>query len=119
MADTRKKQASAVGARRKSRPTHGERSSVVQGTALVALHSMTSVEMTRMSKALETEGIKDVKPARIILSRTDAKRVASGSAPAIRGTVVAGESVEATVGEAPEPTLDQALKDARARGKAV
>ncbi len=119
MAGTAKKQASATAARRKSPAPHGGRSSGVEGTALVALHPMTRAEMARVTKALETEGIGDVKTARIILSRADAKKVASGSAAAIKATVLTGEPVEAAGDQTPEQALDRALKDARGRGKAV
>jgi len=86
---------------------------------LVAMHTMTSVEMARVTNALETEGIKDVRSAKIILSRTDAKRVASGSAIAVKATVVAGEIVEAVAAEGRKRALELSLKDARARGEAA
>ncbi len=120
MADTARKQASTPGARHQSSRPTGPWSGV-EGTALVTLRAMTSVEMARVTKALETEGIGDVMPARIILSRADAKRVASGSARAIKVTVVPvpGETAEAVVAEAPEQTLERSLKAARVRGEAV
>jgi hypothetical protein len=119
MAHTAKKQARAAGARRRSSTAHGGQSSDVEGTALVALHAMTRVEMARATKALETEGIRDVRPARIILSRMDAKRVASGSATVIKAAIVPGETVEVVVDGAPGQALDRALKDARARGESL
>jgi len=77
---------------------------------------MTKVQMARVTKALATEGIRDLKSAKIILSHADAQKVASGSATAIKATVV----IEGAVAdEAPEHALDRALKDARARGQAV
>jgi hypothetical protein len=118
MADTARKQASTPGARHQSSRPTGLRSGI-EGTALVTLRAMTSVEMARLTKALETEGIGDVMPARIILSRADARRVASGSARAFKVTVVPGETAEAVVAEAPEQTLERSLKAARVRGEAV
>ena len=119
MADTAKKQESADSAVRRSGASRGGRSTDVEGTALVAMHAMTSVEMARVTKALKREGIKDVRPAKIILSHADAKRVASGSATAIRATVVAGETVQEVVAEGPKQALELSLKEARVRGEAV
>jgi hypothetical protein len=118
MADTPKKQES-VEVRRKSPLSRGNHSSAIQGTALVAFHPMTRVEMARVTKALEKEGIKDVKSARIILSHADAKRVASGSAAAIRATEVAGKIVEVAAARGSKQALELSLRDARARGEAV
>ncbi len=115
MADTAKKQARTPGAQGQSPASSGRRSSGVEGTALVALHAMTSVEMARLTKALETEGIKGVKPARIILSRADAKRMASGSATAIKATVVPSETAKAVVAD----VLELSLRAARVRGEAL
>jgi hypothetical protein len=118
MANTGRKQASPPGARHQSSRPTGPRSGI-EGTALVTLRAMTSVEMVRVTKALESEGIGDVMPARIILSCADARRVTSGSAGAIKVTVVPGETAEAVVPEAPEQTLERSLKAARVRGEAV
>src|SRR5208282_2880139 len=108
MGDTGKRQA---GVRRKSSPALGKQSSVIEGTALVALHPMTRVEMARVTKALETEGITDVRSARIILSRADAKRVASGVPTAIKATIFAGETEETVGDEVSEQSLERSLKD--------
>jgi len=118
MADTARKQGSTPGARHQSSRPTGPWSDV-EGTALVTLRAMTSVEMARVTKALETEGIGDVMPARIILSRADAKRVASGSARAIKVTVVPGETAEAVKADAPNRALERSLEAARVRGGAV
>jgi hypothetical protein len=80
---------------------------------------MTRVEMARVTRALKTEGITDLRSARIILSHADAERVASGSATAIKATVFTAETVEAVVDGAAEQALDHALKDARTRGASV
>ena len=119
MADVAKKQASKPHVRRRSLATIDQRPSGVEGTALVALHVMTSLEMAHATKVLENEGITNVKPARIILSHADAKRVASGSVTAIKAIVFPANATDAVVAEAPEQALERSLKAARERGEAV
>ena len=74
--------------------------------------------MGRVTRALKTEGITDLRSARIILSHADAERVASGNATAIKATVFR-EGAEGVADGAPQQALDQALKDARRRGAFV
>jgi hypothetical protein len=115
MAETAKKHASNPGAQGQSPAASGQLSPSVEGTALVALHAMTSAQTARVTRALETEGIKGFKTAKIILSRADARRVASGTATAIKATVVPAVTAEAVGGE----VLELSLRNARARGEAL
>jgi hypothetical protein len=115
MAQTAKKQLGGQAAAHQSPTARGRKVSGVEGTALVALSRMTAVEIARVAKVLETAGIKDIKPARIILSRTDARKVALGRATAIKAAVVAAETGEDTT----EQTLELSIKRARARGATV
>jgi hypothetical protein len=78
---------------------------------------MATVEMARVAKALETEGIKDVKLAKVRLSRTDAKRMAAGHGASIQATIIPEDGGHGD--EAPEQALERALRDAKARGDAV
>jgi hypothetical protein len=73
--------------------------------------------MAQVMKTLEMEGIKDVKLAKVRLSRTDAKRMAAGRGASIQATIEPEE--DGHEGETPERVLERALRDARARGDAV
>lgn len=90
----------------------------IEGMALVALRTMSPVEMARVSKALEREGISGVRLARLHLSRTDARRVAEGGSASILATFES-EDDQAVIDETPEQGLERALREARARGDAL
>ena len=85
----------------------------VEGMAFIAFRSLTAGEMTRATKALEKEGIANVKIAKVRLSRTDMKRMDKGQDASIQARVV--PEVQGTDG----PTLEEALRDAKARGDAI
>lgn len=105
--------------RGKTLPRSGRRTSV-EGTVLVSWRAMTDAEMARVAKALEAEGIKDMKLAKVHLSPTDAKKVASGRSASIQATILAGDRLQiAPEEETPERELDRALRDAKARGDAL
>lgn len=97
---------------------HGGRPTDVEGMAFVSLRAMTTIEMAQVMKTLELEGIKDVKLAKVRLSRTDARRMAAGRGASIQATIEP-EGDDRIADETPEQTLERALRDARARGDAV
>ncbi|HXZ02780.1 MAG TPA: hypothetical protein VEI03_22515 [Stellaceae bacterium] len=119
MAHTVKTPASPRRARRRPAARRTDPQSGVERMALVSSRAMTKVEIARVVKALESEGIKNVRPARLILSRRDALRVASGGGTAIRAVLAAEEAQEAGVKQPPRRFLERALRDAKARGDAV
>ncbi|HLN25471.1 MAG TPA: hypothetical protein VK558_15975 [Patescibacteria group bacterium] len=95
----------------------GGRPTDVEGMAFVSLRAMTMIEMAQVMKILEVEGIKDVKLARVRLSRTDAKRMAAGHGAAIQATIMPDDAEHEN--ETSEQALERALHDAKARGDAV
>ena len=92
--------------------------SSVEGTVLVSLHTIPSGDWARIAAVLEDAGIRGVRPARIILSRSAAERVASGTRAAVQATIVAGEMAENPAGQTQPPPLATALDAAMARGDA-
>ena len=85
----------------------------VEVSALVALHTIPDGEMVRITEVLKSAGIGDIKPARVILSRSAAERVASGRLATVQATIVAGS---ADLGEEQPPALSRALDAAKSRG---
>lgn len=119
MAHFAQKKASTAPVRRRLAEPGAQRAFRVEGTALVALHAMTSAETARATKALASEGISDVRPAKIIFSPADARKVASGGARAIEATVVPADTAGAEMFEAPGGAQDRSLEAARERGEVV
>ncbi len=112
MAQTAKRKAgSRQGVRR---PAPG-----IEGTAMVSLHTIAAGDMSRIAKAMTSVGLSDVRPAKIILSRSAAGHVASGRRTAVQATIIAGDTTGVSVGETPPQDLVRALDAAQARGDAL
>lgn len=90
----------------------------VEATVLMSLRPITEVELARVARALRLEGIADLRPATVLLSRADAKRMAAGREDAIEATIVSTDGPTDEGETAPEATLQRALRDARTRGAA-
>jgi hypothetical protein len=91
----------------------------VEATVLMALRPMTGGELARATRVLRIEGIADLRPATVLLSRADAKRVAAGQASPIPATIVSTDAPADEPEASPEAALQRALQDARARGAAL
>jgi hypothetical protein len=88
----------------------------VEVTALVARDLIPDQDFHRIADVLAGAGIGGLTPAKIILSRAAAKRVASGRLASVQATIVAGQAREHQGGEDRSPALDRALQAARLRG---
>ena len=88
----------------------------VEVTALVSLHTIPDHDLARIAKILAGAGISGIAPARIILSRSDAKRVASGQLATVQATIIAGEAADRPDDEPRPRTLTEAIDAAKARG---
>lgn len=99
---------------RRMRPTPG-----VEGIALVSLEATTRADRVRIAKMLETQGFGHIRPARLILSRKDATRVASGSKVEVQATVVSEDAETGSTEQTPPAALARALEEAKARGDAL
>jgi hypothetical protein len=85
----------------------------------MALRPLTGGELARATRALAIEGLADLKPARVLLNRADAKRMATGREGQVKPEFTS--STKASPNEAeptPQATLQRAFQDARARGTA-
>jgi hypothetical protein len=91
----------------------------VEGTALVSLHTIAASDLSRIARAMNKVGLGDVRPAKIILSRSAAGRVASGRPATVQATIIAGEIAEVSVEETPQHDLVRALNTAKSRGDAL
>lgn len=91
---------------------------VVEGIALVSLRSLAARDMSRIAKAMQSVGLSDVRPARIILSPSAAGHVASGRRTAVPATIIAGEPVEVSANATPQQELACSMAAASARGDA-
>lgn len=85
----------------------------VEATVLMALRPLSRSELARVTRALAIEGLKDLKPATVLLSRADAERVAAGRGGAVKAKITSSTNAPASEAAA---TLRRALRDARARG---
>jgi hypothetical protein len=75
--------------------------------------------MARATRALATEGITDVMPAKILFSRSDASTVAAGGARAIKATVVPANAADGNLAKAASHRPGGSLQAARFRGDAI
>ena len=91
---------------------------VVEGTALVSLRPVAASEVSRIAKAMQSVGLSDVRPAKIILSRSAAGHVASGRRTAVPATIIAEEPPEVSAEATTQQELARALAAASARGDA-
>jgi hypothetical protein len=91
----------------------------VEGTALVSLHAIAAGDLSRIAQVMRSAGLIDVKPAKIILSRSAAERVASGQRAKVQATIIAEETAGAPVDETPQQDLVRALEAAKVRGDSL
>jgi hypothetical protein len=105
---TKRKAGSRQGARRPPK--------VVEGIALVSSRSIAAGDISRIARAMQSVGLSDVRPAKIILSRSAANRVASGRRTAAPATIVAGEPPGALDAVTPQQDLVRAMAAASVRG---
>ena len=92
---------------------------LVEGTALLSLRTIATSDMSRIAKAMQSVGLSDVRPAKIILSPSAAGHVASGRRTAVPATIIAGELAEVSAEATPQQELARALAAASARGDAL
>jgi hypothetical protein len=86
--------------------------------ALAAPQTLSRIDITRMAKALESQGFGHIRRAKLMPNREDARRIASARRTEVRPTVVT-ENVETGTAETRSPdALAHALSEARARGAA-
>jgi hypothetical protein len=84
----------------------------IEVTALVSRDLIPDRDMVRVAEALRHAGVGHLTPARVILSRSAAQRVASGRRAAVQATIVSGE----TPPDEAQPALVRAVDVATARG---
>jgi hypothetical protein len=89
----------------------------VEVTALVSRRTIAGPDVARIAAMLEDAGFHDITPARIIISRSAAKRVASGHRVTVQATIVADETAASDA--VPQSVLKRALDAAAARGNAL
>lgn len=91
---------------------------LVEGTVLLSLRTVAASDVSRITKAMQSVGLSDVRPAKIILSPSAAGHVASGRRTAVPATIIAGELPEVSAEATPQQELAHALAAASARGDA-
>jgi hypothetical protein len=92
----------------------------IEATVFMALRPLTRGELARVTRALLIEGLSDLKPARVLLSRADAKRMATGRGGPVKAKLTSSTNLAPNEAEpTPQATLQRALQDARARGTAL
>jgi hypothetical protein len=86
----------------------------------MALRPLTRGELARVTRALAFEGLADLKPARVLLSRADAKRMATGRVGPLKAKLTSSTNAAQNEAEpTSQATLQRALQDARVRGTAL
>lgn len=111
------KKRSAQGSRRRRASTGPARaSSGVEGIALVPVGSPVRVDMAHVARALEAQGIANLAPARLILSREDVARVASGQKARHAVRILPGDAHSVAALPPSPDVLARSLAEAKERG---
>jgi len=99
--------------------SRGRGAEPVEGTALLALRTLSAAELRRVSQALATEGIRDLHATRIVLTPDDARSVSRGESVRIAATILPHKHADPASAHNADIALAEALEAAQARGAAL
>lgn len=117
MVSSAEPRASVVSRKSRSRTQGRARAAPVEATVLMALRPLTGGELARVTRALAIEGFEDLKPATVLLSRADAKRMATGREGAVKAMLTSStNTLPDEEAATPQAALKRALRNARSRG---